>query len=282
MSWHFSQALVEGYSEATCSDGEPSAPSKSTPTPAAYYWPDKTTGHSRLSRFGMTSEPLTGNRGAELLMWFRAGFPARTSASQERGKDSPARDPDCGKKCGASFARYDHDARMWRTHQCSLLGGLDEYSATWPKWGSMRNGECWEPPMSALPTFARESGLSPTPSGNWPTPTTADAYTDNLKSSQQSDGSMHSVSLAQAVQMYPTPTARDYRSNMKLETVDRRAEESSRGVSLSEFVQRVDRSNGRLNPDWVEWLMGWPIGWTALNPLATARFREWQQQHGGH
>jgi hypothetical protein len=37
---------------------------------------------------------------------------------------------------------------------------------------------------------------------------------------------------------------------------------------------------GPLNPDWVEWLMGWPIGWTALQPLATDKFREWQQQHG--
>ena len=25
---------------------------------------------------------------------------------------------------------------------------------------------------------------------------------------------------------------------------------------------------GYLNPPWVEWLMGWPIGWTALEPLA--------------
>lgn len=35
----------------------------------------------------------------------------------------------------------------------------------------------------------------------------------------------------------------------------------------------------RLNPDWVEWLMGWPIGHTALKPLETAKFQEWQQQH---
>jgi hypothetical protein len=30
-----------------------------------------------------------------------------------------------------------------------------------------------------------------------------------------------------------------------------------------------------------EWLMGWPIGWTALEPLATDRFLEWQSSHGG-
>ena len=37
---------------------------------------------------------------------------------------------------------------------------------------------------------------------------------------------------------------------------------------------------GPLNPTWVEWLMGWPLGWTDLKPLAMDKFREWQQQHG--
>ncbi len=36
---------------------------------------------------------------------------------------------------------------------------------------------------------------------------------------------------------------------------------------------------GQLNPQWVEWLMGWPIGHTALEPLETGRYQEWQQQH---
>lgn len=67
MSWLISRALMEAYanspsspglvaeySAAGCLGGTPSAPAKLTPTPEAYYWPDKTTGHSRLSRFGMT------------------------------------------------------------------------------------------------------------------------------------------------------------------------------------------------------------------------------------
>jgi hypothetical protein len=31
-------------------------------------------------------------------------------------------------------------------------------------------------------------------------------------------------------------------------------------------------AGGRLNPTWVEWLMGWPIGWTDLEPLAMDRY----------
>jgi len=39
-------------------------------------------------------------------------------------------------------------------------------------------------------------------------------------------------------------------------------------------------ARGTLNPLWVEWLMGWPLGWTDLKPLATDRFQSWLQQHG--
>lgn len=37
---------------------------------------------------------------------------------------------------------------------------------------------------------------------------------------------------------------------------------------------------GRLNPEYCDWFMGWPIGWSGLEPLATARFQEWSQKHG--
>jgi hypothetical protein len=40
-------------------------------------------------------------------------------------------------------------------------------------------------------------------------------------------------------------------------------------------------STGLLNPEWIEWYMGWPMGWTELVPLATGRFQSWRQQHGG-
>ena len=36
---------------------------------------------------------------------------------------------------------------------------------------------------------------------------------------------------------------------------------------------------GKLNPQWVEWLMGWPMGWTGLQPLEMDKFQEWRQQH---
>ena len=55
----------------------------------------------------------------------------------------------------------------------------------------------------------------------------------------------------------------------------------SRENDRLDYAVEGDAKNGRLNPQWVEWLMGWPLGWTELQPLETGRFREWLQQHGG-
>ena len=50
-------------------------------------------------------------------------------------------------------------------------------------------------------------------------------------------------------------------------------EKTGKQVMLGHLV------GGELNPDWVEWLMGWPIGWTACAPLAMGRFPAWLQSH---
>jgi hypothetical protein len=36
-----------------------------------------------------------------------------------------------------------------------------------------------------------------------------------------------------------------------------------------------DQVGGQLNPDWVEWLMNWPIGWTSLKPLKELIWLDW-------
>jgi hypothetical protein len=41
-----------------------------------------------------------------------------------------------------------------------------------------------------------------------------------------------------------------------------------------------EQIGGSLNPTWVEWLMGWPLGWTDLKPLATARCHDAPPQPG--
>lgn len=36
---------------------------------------------------------------------------------------------------------------------------------------------------------------------------------------------------------------------------------------------------GKVTPESQEWLMGWPIGWTGLQPLGTGRFQRWRSAH---
>ncbi len=38
--------------------------------------------------------------------------------------------------------------------------------------------------------------------------------------------------------------------------------------------------SGSINPNLYEWLMGWPIEWTGLKPLAMDKFQQWSEQHG--
>jgi hypothetical protein len=40
-------------------------------------------------------------------------------------------------------------------------------------------------------------------------------------------------------------------------------------------------SGGQVNPKWKDWFMGFPIGWTAIAPLATLSFQQWQRLHSG-
>ncbi len=47
-------------------------------------------------------------------------------------------------------------------------------------------------------------------------------------------------------------------------------------------VATFDGKPGRLNPSFVEWMMAWPIGASACEPLETDRFRSWLQQHSDY
>tara|TARA_R100001591_G_scaffold25392_1_gene35431 strand:- start:353 stop:976 length:624 start_codon:yes stop_codon:yes gene_type:complete len=80
----------------------------------------------------------------------------------------------------------------------------------------------------------------------WATPAAADAV--------GSTGGGQGKSLRTDVKMWPTPTARDYKDNGNSP-----AELARNSVTLA------THAGGSLNPNWVEWLMGYEIGYTDLN-----------------
>ena len=260
MSWLYSRALVGAYSAATSSGGEQSAPSKATPTPLAYCAPAKMSDFCRLSRSGTTFAPLTASRGRDVLTWYLAGFPAPTFPLRERAPASRANSRDSGPRWPVSLAKYDPATRGWRTVQCSLLEALGEYAETWPRWGSMRNGEFWARTMPVQITSGIESGSWPTTLSSarssgaptlFPTPT-ASEYGRN-RGGRNRLGPVRE-SLATIAKMWPTPTTQDASNQMERNSLPLNAQ-----------------VGGSLNPSWVAWLMGWPIGWTDLDASAMAK-----------
>ncbi len=154
-----------------------------------------------------------------------------------------------------------------------------------PPSGMTRNGVLFPQPQWGRITDA-------TASSSWPTPTTQDHI--QRKSTQQTPGSKHSVNLGDAIRMWPTPCANDARNATFPES--QRKKDYLIGVLMREMwptpraamgdarnhtvyprstdkpqnlenkVGTADPSavGGKLNPTWVEWLMGFPTGWTDL------------------
>ena len=323
MSWHFSRALEAEFSAGSCSAGEPFARSSAMTMRGACSCPDKTTDALSPSLSGTTCEPLTESCGLAGWISSRAASHARTSARPEAEPGSTGRAPDCGERWRESFAKWDRASSSWKTPQCSLFAGLDEFSGTWPRWGMMRSGACsersmpahltngngfgfwptiratdgqrggrgdliqairgnpnahyrlWPPPRASAnenrqtkPTpsqLAGKHGLSLCAAVNtpklWPTPTVCGNYNRKGSSANSGDG------LATAVKLRPTPTCQDAKNN----------------GAPSQMVRNTKPLNaeigGALNPTWVEWLMGWPLGWTDCAASGMAKFLPWLRLH---
>jgi hypothetical protein len=248
---------------------------------------------------------------------------AKTSAQPERAQDSTASEAASGLKCLGSLARFDLDTRSWKTHQFSLLGGLESFSETWPRWGMMRGGECWElsPPAHLISEIESGSWRTPTvgmlnadrakdpeygqrkqakgqtitladqvkDSRMWPTPqahkTTRSGEIVNVdgtpwdgirKPHSKTSGRPITTALADAVAMWGTPRASNGMKG-KLRTI---SEDHNCNARLEDQVAQLHGAGGHLNPTWVEWLMGWPLGWTDSAQSGTDRFRQWCASHG--
>lgn len=345
MSYTYLQELGEESSAAIYSDIPVSVLSNGAHTLGASCLPDNVTGCYRASQSGMMSRRLTAGRGKGASMSYAAGSRVRTYPQRAKVQESTANGLGCGDTWPASLARFDHATSSWKTAQSSLLGGLESYSETWPRWGMMRNGVCWELPTPGRHTDASESGSWPTPTASEGTKIPAGAnygqiglnnhprirgLPDRPKMGKDRAG-LDGGAVTQPT--YPTPTAsmmpcegtvraaralllhgmtleettaiagRDPRKaqgkipamNYPTPVASEGADCGSRWPALARLdkggrIQRrmatmqlpetLTTEKAALNPAWVEWLMGWPIGWTDLQPLETDRFPRWLRSHG--
>ena len=152
--------------------------------------------------FGRTLKPSQQNHFETALTSFLADTHANLSLTQV-AEGGPTTLDTCGRISLDLFVKSDHPFVFLRMLKGTSRWDSPQSSAIWRRWTIMLHQESSQREKSARRT--REKGFI-----SWPTSTAADAFTDKLKSSQQKPGSMHSVSLGQAVQMWPTPQNHNY------------------------------------------------------------------------
>ena len=141
-----------------------------------------------------------------------------------------------------------------------------------------------------------DQGYSSPASQMWPTPMRMDYAKERMRSTQQKAGSRRSLDLPSAVRLWPTPRANEYKDVLQSVPPSRQKDPGkcnlTQAVAMDQMLatpcardyrtgQRKryenqaranninDQVGGQLNPTWVEWLMGFPPGWTDLNASET-------------
>jgi hypothetical protein len=154
---------------------------------------------------------------------------------------------DCGQKWHGSFTKWSQDLFSWKTHQLSLLMDSESFLGTWPQWGMMHDGECWELTIEDFHTIAEGLGLLPTVVKN----------------------------EGMAFLGGPIRSKETWKNTGRL---------SHRLIGLwMNFAER--EMNGRIkkkiacHPTFAEWMMNWPEMWSGSQELEMDKFQAWLRLH---
>jgi hypothetical protein len=161
---------------------------------------------------------------------------ARTFRSLEEGQEW-GKEQDLGftEKSCVALMKYDQSSCSWKMFQRSLAMDLVTFSETWPSAGMIADGVVYVHPMSA-PRTGEKDGLL------WPTLT---ASPRGATTAERNAKRLGGVSLESALARWESPTNRT----------------DGPGV------------HGGLNPNFLEWFMGFPIGWTEKKRSETRKSR---------
>ena len=291
MTWHInknsevstcSQEQVEEYLQTLSSDMKSSEPARLKNTQETSCSPDSETESCQTSQYGTTPAHLMEILGADQLTFFAEDSPAKILVRRVKEQELTESVRDYGRNMRDSLERCGLNLSLPKTHLFFALGDLELSSKTWPRWGIMLDGECSELGMSVR-------HISETECGSLPTPCTRDYKGANAPEGlTRKDGKSRMDQLPNAVayggtQIQPTYVTPRVKGTEHYQTVETRkgAEAAARHNTLAsvQVQHHKGEKTAQLNPSWVEWLMGWPIGLTDLKPLVTDKFRNVQQWH---
>ena len=153
---------------------------------------------------------------------------------------------------GDLYLRYNRSGSCWKMLQgyFSLWGTETDqhmgapFLGTLPQWVTTVGLELYRRPTQAPPISANGGGL-------WPTPTVSDTEGGIIKNVEYENGSFSRLN------------ADGVRWGVKLKD------------AMASTNPEYDQKSNALNPDWVEWLMGLPKGWTSPEPLPEGAWEEW-------
>ena len=281
-------------SEVNCSAGEPSAQSRSSHTVKPSLHKDRMKDSLNLSRSGMMFAVFEAQTGEDVLTLYREAFRVRTyQQPTKKLKELQDQKADSGNKCSESFARWSHNSYSWRTPLSLLKEDYPLYLETWPKSGTMRNGTCVERTPLEQTMNVKECGFL---REKFPTPTTHNTKEVNALSEMK----RNSLTLTHVVKLFPTRGEKNL-GNKLIQVAKERLKtgndtlflvQTTREITAmtpwrllekfrdlgyitpKELSEAASKTGGKLNPEFAEWLMGWPIGWTGLEPLETVKYQQ--------
>lgn len=263
---------------------------KTTDTPRLYCSPECPQGICQLHPFGMTLLPCGGGHSLSSRKSSTEDSPVRTLALPDAEKAWTESEAAYFLRSQGSLAKYDPDSSTWKMCQ---LSGFEEpalSSRSWPASGMTVDGVCY--PLQMWERITKEND-----GGYWRTPDTGAGGTSGLlkegKTHRKSGAAitMRLVDQVNNQRFWPTPTVQDSENNgggsqYKRNSIPLNAlvkmfhtPKASGGGPDYAAKSRGKSANlptdvgGSLNPVWVEWLMNYPSGWTALEPWAMQWFR---------
>ena len=202
-----------------------------------------------------------------------ADFPASPSPPQDSER-ALRMNATCGRRCAALLPNCGPVGCLGKMLLASSIWGSTKRSLTWQKRDTLFSHSYFRLAVSAHGMSASELLSSRL---MFPTPLASDNNTardaasldvflsDNgIFRKRNRNGAIWSLSLSAAV-FYLTPVASDgFRSTLKPSAFDPAKKDGNLSAQIISQEQPVSET-AALNPDWVEWLMGFPKGWTDVS-----------------
>ena len=159
-----------------------------------------------------------------------------------------------GGKCYESLASYDRGSSSWKMSQLSFFEEDQKSLDRLPKSGIAQNGQLFPLEIKEL-RISEKDGLQ------LPTPTT-----DQRPQRYKQEGRSTMCATLEMGAMLPTPVCNDAKNTPSGKGQWRR--QGSLNVEAAKISGHTIETIGkeaRLNPRFVEWMMGFPTGWTDLD-----------------